>query len=917
MTRLSMPRLSMLRFVPLAAFLALGLLCLSCRPSEPAMKLEHRFIGDDLEPIPEKQTAVYQRESAIKWTFGKSSDLAGWIAHDFDMKFELSADRGLLMQSSMTDSCLWRPVDFDADEIDEIQIIRSPLTGDTVQFFWQGEDDPTFTDTKSLWMKYPDPGGKLVQTFTFKLRGNPNWKGRIRYLRFDFTELPKHRVALFSIEAFRYRLDPAQLARMVTNPMRINLSNREYLARLAPPGLPWDRPVKIPKGARLTFAYGLQQRMGVPITFKTSFETAQGKNLLFSASLDPATQGRVWQEKTIELGSLAGQEGKIVFETEAPPEFDPLRGLPAWGNPEIAAPGDTDKWNVVWIVVDTLRADRLSAYGYPHNTSPNLEAFARKRGVVFSNTIAAAPWTLPSHVSMFTGLSALSHGINYRSPAPASLQMIAEHLRGNGYSTLAVTGGAFLSTNFGLSQGFDRFSYVKESDKVNDPSGSKDLPTTLATATTWLDERPAEPFFFFVHTYVVHTPYVAQQPYFEELYGQKRPDSVQSISSTQVPASPQTGWQQQSGLQVNGPNERIETFSPEQQGLLNALYDSGVRAADEAIGQILKKLDEKGLRDRTMVVVTSDHGESLGEHGAAGHYNLYDEVIKVPLLIAWPDGRGKGTKVDTQVRLIDLPATLTDSLGLPPMPESEGVSVLPLLTDPNAEFPNAAESLAASSNQGISLRVGNRQKLIYQHSMWKGTHGRRELFNLADDPLELKNLAEQEPERADVLVHEIAQRYEQKSGNLVIEARNRQDAPLLFRLRGIPVHVFTAKGFESLPDAVEWKGEILVNVPPQKDLRFFLDGHTEGEIVVRLFDPRSADPNVETYAEVMNLEELDQPKTLIFANGWSPSRSEPLSATESGVTLRWQGQRRQQPKNGGPPVDDELRRQLEALGYVK
>lgn len=913
-----MTRLSMVRQAHFAAPLVLlCLLCIACRPEEPAMKLEDRWIGDDLAPIPEPQASIYQRESAIKWTFGKAADLVGWIAHDFDMKYELNADRGLLMQSSMSDSCLWRPVDFDADEIDEIQIIRSPLTGDTVQFFWQGEGDPTFSDAKSLRMKYPDPGGKLVQTFTFKLRGHPNWKGRIRYLRFDLTELPKHRVALFSIEAFRYRLDPAQLARTVANPMRIDLSNREYLARLAPPGLPWERQVKIPSGSRLTFAYGLQQRMGVPITFKTSFENERGKNLLFTASLDPATQGRSWQEHSIDLTAFAGQEGKIVFETEAPPEFDPLRGLPAWGNPELAAPGESEKWNLVWIVVDTLRADRLSAYGYPKKTSPNLDAFARKRAALFTNTIAPAPWTLPSHVSMFSGLGALSHGINFRSPAPASLHMIAEHLRGNGYSTLAVTGGAFLSTNFGLSQGFDRFSYVKESDKVNDPTGSKDLPTTLATATRWLGERPAEPFFFFIHTYVVHTPYVAQQPHFEELFGQKKPDSVHSISSTQVPASPQTGWQQLSSLQVNGPNEQIEAFSPDQQGLLNALYDSGVRAADAAIGQILRQLEEQGLRERTVVVVTSDHGESLGEHGAAGHYNLYDEVIKVPLLIAWPDGRGRGRKIDTQVRLIDLPATLADSLGVPPMPETEGSSMLPLLADPDAEFPNTAESLAASTNQGISLRVANRQKLIYQHSMWKGTHGRRELFNLAEDPLELKNLAEQEKERADVLVRELTQRYEQKSGNLVIEARNRQDTPLLFRLRGLPVHVFTAKGFESLPDAVEWKGEILVNVPPQKDLRFFLDGHTEGEIVVRLFDPRSADPNVEAYAEVMNLEELDQPKTLIFADTWSPSRPEPLAANESGVTLRWQGQRRQQPKNGGPPVDEELRRQLEALGYVK
>jgi arylsulfatase A-like enzyme len=906
------------RCAPLLLFLASFLF--ACRPdAPPPMKLEDRFIADDSAAIQESLSAIYQRERVFKWEFKTAEDLKGWIAHDFDMKYQLLGDR-LLMQSSKSDSCLWRPVDFDADEIDEIQIIRSPLTGDTVQFFFQREGEPTFTAENMFSAKVPDPGGKLLQTFTFRLRGHPRWKGKIAYLRFDLTELPAHRVGLLSIETFRYKLDQQQLAHAVANPMRIDLGYRELLAKLSPPGLPWVHEVSVPKNGRLTFSYGVQQRMGVPITFKARFDEDGGapSTPLFAATVDPETQGRTWQEESVDLSKLAGKKGKIVFETEADKAFDPLRGFPAWGSPEISAPGDTGKWNLLWIVIDTLRADRLSVYGYEKNTSPNLKKFARQRATVFENTIAAAPWTLPSHVSMFSGLGALEHGINYLRPAPTSMTMVAEHLRKNGYSTLAVTGGAYLSTRFGLSQGFDRFAYVTEQAMVNDPSGSKDLPSTLAGVADWLGKKPAEPFFFFVHTYVVHTPYVAQQPYFEELYGQPRPAGIQSISSTLIPAAPDNGWQQLSGLQVNGPDRQVLPYSPDQRPLLDSLYDSGVRAADEAIGKILGQLEAQGMRERTMVVITSDHGESLGEHGASGHFNLYDEVLKVPLLIAWPDGRGRGERIATQVRLIDLPATLTESLGLPPMPQGEGRSVLPLLDDPGAEFPRSAESLAASANQGISLRIANRQKFIYQHSLWDETHGRRELYDLVADPAELQNLAGREPERDNQLVRELAERYEKKSGNLLIEAQNRQDVPLIFRMRGLIAHVFTAKGFELPKGAVSWEaGEIVVTVPPRQELRFFLDGHSQGELVVRLFDGRGGQPLL-TGEEILAVEQLDQPKSFRWKEaGWQTSQAGALGEQESGATFRWHGLRRIQQQATPSEVDEELNKQLEALGYVK
>lgn len=907
------------------ALLLLAGLGLACRPANPPMALEERWIADTTAAIPESPAALYQKGPAFAWKFEQAADLVGWRAHDFDLKYELNAERGLLMQSSAADSYLWRPVELDAEDIDEIQIVRSPLTGGSVQIFWQG-DEVTFTEENSIRAWVADPGGTLIQTFTFQLRGHPRWKGKIRYLRFDLTELPTHRVALYSIEAFRYRLEADQLTRAVAQPLRIDFENEERLAQLAPPGLPWARDLSLPTtGGRLSFSYGLQQRMGPPISFEVRFEE-EGKasaHPLFEASLDPAKDSRRWHEGRVDLVALAGRKGSLIFETHAGASFDPLRGFPVWGNPELAAPkpSSAPKWNLVWFVVDTLRADRLSAYGYDKKTSPHLEAWAKKDAALFKNAIAAAPWTLPSHVSMFTGLGPLRHGVNYNLPAPADLTLLAEHLRQNGYSTLAVTGGAFVRPSFGLSQGFDRFVYFRDPEEKRSPSAGKDLPSTLATATRWLEERPAEPFFLFVHTYEVHAPYINHEPYFTDFYGSTMPSEVEAIATQPIDPSPGSNWQQTSRFVVAGPEQKVGPYQDEQKALLDALYESGIRATDEAFSQILAKLAELDLKERTVVLFCSDHGESLGEHDAAGHYNLYDNNLKVPLLIAWPDGRGGGNRIATQVRLIDLAATLTESLGVPPLPESEGQSLLPLLEDPDAEFPREAESVASSANQGISLRVANRQKLIYQHSVWDVAQGRGELYDLEQDPGELHNLADLEKERASALLREIERRFLEKSGNLVIEARNEQDFPLEFHLRGAIAHAFTAKGFELPPGAFEWKGgEMRIRVPPKSELRFFLEGHARGELLARFFDTTKAEP-VESLAAVLAISSLDQPVYYRWQGGWQlAGKNSAAAAADTGasfVAFRWKGTRRASTADAAPAMDEELRRQLEALGYIR
>ncbi len=284
----------------------------------------------------------------------------------------------------------WRPVELDTADIDEIQIVRSPLTGGSVQIFWQG-DEVTFTEANSATAWAPDPGGQLIQTFTFRLRGLPNWKGKIRYLRFDLTEMPTHRVALYSIDAFRYqpRSQPAGAGGRHADAGRFRAIARSW-PQLAPPGLPWSRDLEIAPGSRLDLrlrppaAHGAADHLRGALQSPRTARRPPMKRYSPPRSI-PQRQGRLWQDGTIDLAPAAGREGQLVFETQADASFDPLRGFPLWGNPELAAPpeGKTGKWNLVWIVIDTMRQDHLSLYGYARKTSPNLDAWAGKKAAVF------------------------------------------------------------------------------------------------------------------------------------------------------------------------------------------------------------------------------------------------------------------------------------------------------------------------------------------------------------------------------------------------------------------------------------------------------------------------------------------------------------------------------------------------------
>jgi len=324
--------------------------------------------------------------------------------------------------------------------------------------------------------------------------------------------------------------------------------------------------------------------------------------------------------------------------------------------------------NVLLITVDTLRPDHLGCYGYNRKTSPNIDLLAR-RGVVFRQAISAAGRTVQSFPSILTGVYPMVHGLRYegqRLEVLGDRLTLTRVLKVRGYDTFAVTQGL----NVGLHRDFDLY----DPDVYLDAAGRKVyLPAhndreASRKGTQWLRGRrgaPA-PFFLWMRYNAPHWPYEAPEPYRERFDA-----AYHGLHTFNEEAGPGVERGDLIFGAVRLPSREIEHAV--------AHYDGEVAYADEAIGELLKTLVELGDFDRTLVIVTSDHGESLGEHDyffEHGAY-LYDPTVRVPLILTAPGRLRPGRMVESQARTIDIFPTIVDLLGLPAPEGLQGISLLP------------------------------------------------------------------------------------------------------------------------------------------------------------------------------------------------------------------------------------------------
>src|SRR5262245_9183208 len=313
--------------------------------------------------------------------------------------------------------------------------------------------------------------------------------------------------------------------------------------------------------------------------------------------------------------------------------------------------------NAVLIVLDTLRADRLFAYGNPRPTSPELDGLARE-GALFETVVSNAPWTLPAMVGLMTGEypTARTYDAGLR-------RSLALELEAAGFVTAAFTEGAFVSRRYGFELGFQEFREHEGSVPFlldaprEDAQAERGIQKTFRWAKEWLAQTSRERrFFLLVHTYEPHVPY-RRRTFADGLPRGRLGPTFEAASAVEI--------------------KRAERIPDETElAYIRALYDGGVAACDRAVGELLAELERLGIAQQTLVVVTADHGEDLGDRiplrpGNHGHA-LYDEQLRVPLILRDPTRSFPVRRVSAQVRLVDVMPTVLDLLGLPPAADREG-----------------------------------------------------------------------------------------------------------------------------------------------------------------------------------------------------------------------------------------------------
>jgi arylsulfatase A-like enzyme len=409
--------------------------------------------------------------------------------------------------------------------------------------------------------------------------------------------------------------------------------------------------------------------------------------------------------------------------------------------------------NVLLIVLDTTRRDRLSTYGYERETTPVLDRFAAE-GVVYENAVSAGSWTLPAHASLFTGLFARDHHTTIENQQLAGrFTTLAEVFRDHGYATGAFTCNPWIAAHTGLDQGFQTLRPTwRDFDRENGPDYHGAMEATR-DALAWIDGRQSaeDPFFLFVNYMESHAPYRPRGEWREKFL----PAGTDPAAVTEV-----IGWKtpRELGYMLGVPGHEI---SDAQFELIDALYDADVAYQDSRLGELLDGLSERGLAGETIVAIIADHGEQLGEHGMLEHkMTLYEENIRVPLLLRYPGKVPAGQRFATVVQTHDLFPTLVGLAGIE-LDAPYGSRGLPLAAAEAGagrrytfvEFGRPSEYMELMRKEWAGADVerfdrqlktirGDRYKLIW------ATDGRHELYDLENDPAEQVNRMADRPEIA-------------------------------------------------------------------------------------------------------------------------------------------------------------------------
>jgi arylsulfatase A-like enzyme len=529
---------------------------------------------------------------------------------------------------------------------------------------------------------------------------------------------------------------------------------------LAPPASRFKFSVTVPANPVFEVTYGIRRDGGLEegrakeraVQFSAVLRVGETREILLNKTLTLTRQKTLeFNYKKADLSQYEGRTVDITFITRGDED-----ALACWFNPVIYSSGESTR-NVILISLDTLRADHLGCYGYARDTSPTMDKLAED-SALFLNTYASSPWTLPSHVSLLTSLNCINHQV-YREDdqMDPSIPTLADLIRSEDYFLSAVTGGGFVSGLYGFSKGFDSYHVRGE---ITAPDSAH---VAAVDVLDYIDRHADRDFFLFVHTYQIHNPYLSPPDYAGYYLGE-------DAAVKQVDLNEMRLYQE----------NRYMPVSDEVRRNLIDLYDAEIRYTDDVlIRPIIEKLKRLNLYDSTMIVLLSDHGEEFYEHKSWVHtHSVYDETIKVPMIIKYFNSAHAGQRIESTVRLVDAMPTILDALGIDAgglYMDGESVSSLLEVGSGQSEDRTFLSEMSDGVMHGhipkkVAVNSG-RNKLILNDPFTvedleffrypPPEAGQIEIFDLLKDPGELSNLVRTDPGLARRLMDFFRKRYVQ------------------------------------------------------------------------------------------------------------------------------------------------------------
>ncbi len=460
--------------------------------------------------------------------------------------------------------------------------------------------------------------------------------------------------------------------------------------------------VRVPERGRLCVGQGILDPT-TPVRFVIQVKCSRGTETLLRREV---TDADTWYDAAIDMSDYAGQQVDIVFKTEC----DQPRKVAFWANPVLYQTPTDRRVNVVLYLIDALRADHLDVYGYHRRTAPNIADFGN-REIRFARCFSTNTWTKPSVASLFTGVTMWLHGVQGWADATTdSLITFPEVLRRNGYATGSVLENSYPGPITNLARGFSNVTgpifSIQDKDRFESPDR---FESTLATSMAWIDRHRDRPFFLYVHAMECHAPYNLGSAFLDEY-----------VPSGQEPRD-------------------IDR------------YDAEIRQADVDFGRFIAGLKQRGLYEETLVILIADHGEGFGEHeqrrGHAGR--PYNDQIHVPLIMHVPGSvtTSASKLIEENVCSLDIAPTVLDAVGIPPVEQFQGISLLQLVNGEQKDV--FSDRIILSFGRQTVSAISGEWKLL--HDMSKGDNS---LYNIVEDYAETVDLVHEHADVADSLLEQ-------------------------------------------------------------------------------------------------------------------------------------------------------------------